>query len=220
MTANTIPSASIFSRGEGLATPHLISPPPPHSPVLPPPVECGVVGSFRSPVDKPAPVSSLDPLARSFVPGQGETFGLDPPDDSGFLDNEDEDPDLDPSSLWSQFLDSDQSASRPSPCQCHDLPRGSCPEFKSYTVDRIASGFQNFGLRPNMDGSRIPLRFPSFPVQKWRDRLSSYFDAEELLSAIEFGWDLSFAEHPQPVDAKRNLSTTNMAPDDIQTSIS
>ena len=212
-------SGSIFSQGEGVATPHRTKPLSPRNPSIPSSVQNGSAGSVRSPRALPVVNSVLNPLARSFVPSQGPSFCSDITDDSGFLDADDEDPDLDPSSLWSQFLRSDQSAPRPPNCQCHDLPRGSCPEFKSYTVDRIASGFHKFGLCPNMDGSRIPLRFPSFSVQKWKARLGSYFDAAEILNAIEFGWDLSFAEHPQPVDAKRNLSTVNMAPHDIQTYI-
>ena len=88
--------------------------------------------------------------------------------------------------LWARFHASDDSAEPPSPCNCHDLPVGSCPSVKEALVERILHGLQKSGLTPNMDGLRQPLQDPSFPVEVWRSALHGYFDQMEIVNGMEF----------------------------------
>ena len=37
--------------------------------------------------------------------------------------------------IWQHVLHSDDEAAQPSPCECHGLPLGSCPEFCAKIVD-------------------------------------------------------------------------------------
>ena len=55
-----------------------------------------------------------------------------------------------------------------------------------------------------MDGARIPLMYPSFNADIWEAALGSYFDAEEIVDAIRFGWDVSFFEQPNPKPQSSN----------------
>ena len=119
--------------------------------------------------------------------------------------------------LWSKFCDSDELAKPYPPCDCHQKPRGSCPTFKKYQVERISRGINKFGITPNMDGLREPLKYPSFPIPTWKWALSGYFDAHEILEGLEFGWDVSFTEHPKPKDAKWNLQGASLFEKDVQT---
>ena len=96
--------------------------------------------------------------------------------------------------LWLRFRESDDLTTPYPPCDCHNLPRGSCPEFKEYHVDRISRGLEKTGLTPNMDGLREPLKFPSFPVDVWRWALDGYFDGAAICDSFYYGWDLSFTE--------------------------
>ena len=70
-----------------------------------------------------------------------------------------------------------------------------------------------------MDSLRFPLPRPSFPLEAWRFALQRYFDAEEILSFLEFGWDFSFTSPPEPKDAQRNLASASIAPQDVSTYI-
>ena len=118
--------------------------------------------------------------------------------------------------LWLHFHESDDTASPLEPCHCHSLPRGSCPEVKTYHVDRIARGLHEFGLIPNMDGLREPLAYPSFPLKIWDWALQGYFDKEEILNMLTYGWDMSFTEEPKPRDAKWNLQGASLFEKDVQ----
>ena len=94
-------------------------------------------------------------------------------------------------------LDSyDDTAEPHNPCTCHNILRGSCPEFKQYHVDRIARGLLQTGLTPNMDGLKEPLRYLSFPVATWEKALHGYFDTEEITRSFRYGWDVSFTQRP------------------------
>ena len=97
------------------------------------------------------------------------------------------------------------------------MPRGSCPTFKTEYVDRIALGLDKTGLTPNMDGLRIPLQNPSFPVDVWKWALESYFDGEQIVESFLFGWDVSFISKPAPKDAKWNLQGASLHEKDVQT---
>ena len=67
-----------------------------------------------------------------------------------------------------------------------------------------------------MDGARIPLLCPSFPADAWEEVMGSYFDAKELVSAIRFGWDMSFVESPHPKDAWRNNASAMQFPEHVK----
>ena len=66
-----------------------------------------------------------------------------------------------------------------------------------------------------MDGLRKPLNHASFPAHAWRFALGSYFDAHELVNAVEYGWDISFLSAPNPSSSTYNLPSADDAPDDV-----
>ena len=121
--------------------------------------------------------------------------------------------------LWLRFRESDDLTTPYPPCDCHNLPRGSCPEFKEYHVDRISRGLEKTGLTPNMDGLREPLKFPSFPVDVWRWALDGYFDGAAICDSFYYGWDLSFTEQPKPKDVQWNLQGASLFEKDVQSYI-
>ena len=97
----------------------------------------------------------------------------------------------------------------PNPCTCHDLPIGSCPENISQLFTTIKKLWGVPGVPANMDGLRIPLPRPSFPLQVWKFAFQDYFDYEEIMATLEFGWDFSFLSPPNPKDTKRtNVSAS------------
>ena len=173
------------------------------------------------------PPHNLNPLADEFIP-----FGLLlPPYDD--LDRDLDEPDHDllewnaseeeriddmvsEQSVWLNFKNSDDTAKPHDPCPCHSLPRGSCPEIKDYHVNRIRRGLEQFGITPNMDSLREPLKFPSFPLANWEWALRGYFDAREILDGLRFGWDVSFSQYPTPRDAKWNLQGASLFEKDVQ----
>ena len=122
--------------------------------------------------------------------------------------------------LFERFLASDQAAPSPDPSSCHNLPLGSCKSVKLQFIESVVSLRDLPGQPANMDSLRLPLPRPSFPVAAWRFALQGYFDAEELIAAFTFGWDFSFLSPPCPKDATRNLGSSNIAPQDIDTYIS
>ena len=78
--------------------------------------------------------------------------------------------------LWANFCDSDDTVKTPPSCGCHDLPRGSCPTVKTEFVQHISENLHSFGLTPNMDGLKKPLKNPSFSIDAWKKALGQYFD--------------------------------------------
>ena len=167
------------------------------------------------------PRSPLDPLAPEFVP-----FSVSVPlyDSDDELADDAESPQhsdrvqhlMEDAILWSKFDESDLGGEPPKPCDCHQVARGSCPDVKSYHVDRIARGLAQTGLTPNMDGLREPLKFPSFPVDKWEKSLQGYFDAHEIVEALRFGWDVSFVAEPKPKNAQWNLQGASLFESHVQ----
>ena len=134
-------------------------------------------------------------------------------DDSGFFDITDEEIDdlAQIEDIWQHSLSSEEDAPPPPACSCHQLSRGSCPTYKEKFIDQIVKC--QSASKPNMDGARIPLLDPSFPAEVWRLALGSYFDADELVAAISFGWDIDFFESPRPKDAKRNNASALKFPE-------
>ena len=128
-------------------------------------------------------------------------------DDSGFLDISDDELDdlAQIEGIWLHSLSSEDDATPPPPCSYHQLPKGSCPSFKTSFIEQINEC--RAAAAPNMDGARVPLLSPSFPAEIWRNALATYFDADELVAAITFGWDSDFTEPPRPKDASQNNSS-------------
>ena len=91
------------------------------------------------------PLSSLDPLAPDFV-----LFSVSVPlfDSDNELADDADSPQhaarvhhlMEDAVVWSKFIESDLGGEPPAPCDCHQVSRGSCPDYKAYHVDRIASG--------------------------------------------------------------------------------
>ena len=165
--------------------------------------------------------SPLNPLAPVFVPF---SLALPPYDsDDEFADDADT-PQyairvhhlLEDAALWSRFDESDLGGEPPTPCECHQVSRGSCPDVMAYHVDRINRGLAQTGLTPNMDGLREPLKYPSFPVDTWEKALEGYFDADEIVRALRYGWDVSFTREPQPKSAQWNLQGASLYAEHVQ----
>ena len=93
----------------------------------------------------------------------------------------------------------------PPPCGCHNLPKGSCPDFIARFLDLVTE-VRESGV-PNMDGVRreIPAEDRQINPEVWGVLLANYFDKEELLAGLKFGWDFSLADEPQPIDCQANL---------------
>ena len=165
--------------------------------------------------------SPLNPLAPVFVPF---SLALPPYDsDDEFADDADTPQHairvhhlLEDAALWSRFDESDLGGEPPTPCECHQVSRGSCPDVMAYHVDRINRGLAQTGLTPNMDGLREPLKYPSFPVDTWEKALEGYFDADEIVRALRYGWDVSFTREPQPKSAQWNLQGASLYAEHVQ----
>ena len=163
MAATRVPSLSFFAKGRAVAKPcqPLTANHTTNTPIMPaqpknkqkqepaprkqnnlpvrqqqpePPVPSGV------PSDSPR--SPLNPLAPEFVP-----FSVFLPlyDSDDELADDAESPQhadrvdhlFEDTLLWSKFDESDLGGEPPAPCDCHQVSRGSCPDFKAYHVDRI-----------------------------------------------------------------------------------
>ena len=131
------------------------------------------------------------------------------PDNSVLFDSAFDDP------LLQHFLASDQESSIPDPCSCHNLPLGSCKNVIEQFVHMVQDIRDVPGIPANMDGLRIPLPRPSFPIHAWKFALQGYFDASEIWATMEFGWDFSFLEDPSPKDATKNLASAAAAVEDV-----
>ena len=153
------------------------------------------------------PKGHLNPAATQFVPSGTPRPGA--PDHS--LDLQDD--------LWEHFMDSypHEPAAEPAPCVCHSVPLGSCPQVIADFISLVTKVASVPGQPSNMDGSRIPLATPSFPVDAWWDILGNYFDTESLTEGFMFGWDLSLSADPNPADAYRNLPSAFLAAHDVDT---
>ena len=77
------------------------------------------------------------------------------------------------------------------PCHCHGLMLGNCPKHIKNVVETarnvVASGVAN------RDGVRKPVGFLN--TEAWKDKLAGYDDLDDVLSGIEFGWELGRNEH-------------------------
>ena len=93
----------------------------------------------------------------------------------------------------------------PGPCVCHKLPQGSCPAFIQDLVDLVCQTRSHPSGKCNMDGARIPLRHRPIDPAPWDSLLTGYYDREELVAGLTYGWDLSLLPDPAPADATANL---------------
>ena len=66
-----------------------------------------------------------------------------------------------------------------------------------------------------MDGARIPLPRRQIEPGPWNELLDGYFDRQELVNALTYGWDLSFTSDPKPKDAEFNLPSAYEHPDAV-----
>lgn len=114
--------------------------------------------------------------------------------------------------IWDHCLQADDEAEPPAPCSCHGTPIGSCPSLLTDLVKQIV--LCRSWKCPNMDGAKIPLISPSFPADVWQAALGNYFDANEIVQAIRFGWDMDFVSVPTPKDASRNNASAMQFPED------
>ena len=96
----------------------------------------------------------------------------------------------------------DIKAPTPAPCQCCNLPRGSCPAYIQY-ITELAYQLDQSGL-PNRDGLRIHICHSTLDIAAWRIAIKGYFEEEDIIESLTFGWDLSLCPNPQPKDATRN----------------
>ena len=169
--------------------------------------------------------SVLNPLAHAFVPfsvllpslDSSSQTSADPDSTLGSEGHDNKADDmLNNEALWENFCDSDDTAKPPPSCGCHDLPRGACPTIKTEYVQHISENLHSFGLTPNMDGLKKPLRNPAFSVPAWREALGKYFDGPEILKHFQYGWDISFLEEPFPKDALWNLQGASLYEKDVQ----
>lgn len=101
----------------------------------------------------------------------------------------------------------------PGPCSCHSLPAGSCPAF----IDRFIKVVVEVLAHdcPNMDGAKILLPGRQIDPEPWQRLLGSYFDKDELVRALLFGWDFSLLPDPKPKDAPANLASAEQHSDHI-----
>ena len=199
-------SATFFSRGGGVA---------PHLHPIPAESFKSMEAHIKHTQRLEPPITTyqnthvhLDPDAAPFKPQSGFVSEPSLPDHS-LLEYEDD--------LWEHLLEShtEDSASKPGPCACHNLPTGSCPDVIQDFINLICRVKSFPGQSANMDGARIPLPVPSFPLDPWRDMLCHYFDAHNLTQAFEYGWDMSLQSNPSPLDVPRNLPSASAAAADV-----
>ena len=94
------------------------------------------------------------------------------------------------------------AGSTPSKCSCCKALLGSC---RNYIRDTLEIIFQvrNSG-KPNRDSLRIKNTTTKMRAEVWKDKLENYFDVDELVSSIFYGWDLGLDANPAPRDATHN----------------
>ena len=108
----------------------------------------------------------------------------------------------------------DKQTSLPPPCSCHNAPLGSCKTYQRTYLDMAQKLHENPHI-PNMHSLRIPLPNQVLDVSFFKRATQDYFDQEELVDALMFGWDFDFGCSPQPKDAPRNLASAELKPTHI-----
>ena len=116
-----------------------------------------------------------------------------------------------------ELLHDDSVALSPTPCLCCSMPLGSCPNHIAATVELVFQLSQS-GL-PNRDGLKIPLTSSGLNLEAWQKVTAGYFDREDILESIAYGWDLSLVGTPTPTDAKRNHASALNNREDTQSYI-
>ena len=112
------------------------------------------------------------------------------------------------------ILSSQQSSSRCGHSHGSAFPVGSCPEFKEGIVEIVSAVFKS-GL-PNRDGLRVPLSNHGLHADEWDIALAGYFDKDEIVTSIRYGWDLGLQENPCPKDAHFNHPSAREFEADVQ----
>ena len=137
------------------------------------------------------------------------------PDDADVLDPSEEELDdmAQTEFAWSHSTQSADDGATPSVCHCHAVFKGSCPSFKTLFIQQIVQCNSVHGA--NMDGARVTILDPPFSADVWRKALGSYFDAHELVAALQFGWDMDFFQVPTPKDAQRNNGSAVKYPEHV-----
>ena len=95
-----------------------------------------------------------------------------------------------------------------------DIPKGSCPSFMQTSVALIQKVFESG--TPNRDGLRILLSDHSLHADAWEEMLDGYFDGDEILQSVKYGWDLGLSDNPQPRDAKFNHPSARQFEADVE----
>ena len=108
----------------------------------------------------------------------------------------------------------EKQSSLPPPCSCHDAPLGSCQTYQQTYLDIVRKLHENHYL-PNMQSLRIPLPNQVLDVDFFARATQDYFDRDELVNALLFGWDFDFGCSPHPKDAPRNLASAELKPDHV-----
>ena len=120
---------------------------------------------------------------------------------------------------YSRVPDSHCNVSASSPERCEhthtgNSPVGSCPDFKRRIVDTVSAVFTSGS--PNRDGLKVPLSDHSLVSSEWDVALANYFDKNEIVSSIMYGWDLGLQDSPSPKDAKFNHPSAREYEADVQ----
>ena len=143
-------------------------------------------------------VNQLDPAAEPFTPGPasansclGSTFPVDVVEEVV-------------AAVSADVLRDIVPAVPPAPCGCHQLPVGSCPVFIADFINIVQEVRSHPSGLCNIDGARVPLRHRPIDPAPWDRLLVGYFDRNELVLGLTFGWDLSFLDNPCPRDAPVN----------------
>ena len=113
-----------------------------------------------------------------------------------------------------ESAEEDKQSSLPPPCSCHDAPLGSCKTYQQTYMD-IVHKLHKTHSTPNMQSLQIPLPNQVLDVSFFARATQDYFDRDELVNALLYGWDFDFGCTPQPKDAPRNLASAELKPDHV-----
>ena len=58
--------------------------------------------------------------------------------------------------------------------------------------------------KPNRDSLKIRITNSKLSAEAWSSNLVGYYDRDEIVQSVLFGWDLGLVGVPTPCDAKKN----------------
>ena len=64
----------------------------------------------------------------------------------------------------------------------------------------------------NQDGARIPIQNSPLDLNEWRRALNGYWNADQIINSIEFGWDIGAVGLPNPRSARHNQGVFLIGP--------